>query len=57
MFALHCPRHQTRVLLGARSIDSVVNTDAGIVVHWHCHCGWRGTVLTGHPRHTEPAAA
>jgi hypothetical protein len=47
MFDIYCPTHQTRVLLGPRSIESLVNTEEGVVVHWRCRCGTRGTLLTG----------
>jgi hypothetical protein len=56
MFDVHCPRHQTRVLLGSRSVDALEHTPDGIVVHWHCHCGATGTLdLT--TRRTEAVAA
>jgi hypothetical protein len=47
MFDIYCPRHRARVLLGSRSIESVVNTDDGIVVHWRCRCGEHGAFVTG----------
>jgi len=47
MFDIYCPRHQSRVLLGSRSIESIVNTSAGIEVRWRCRCGATGTELTG----------
>jgi hypothetical protein len=47
MFTVHCSTHGGRVLLGARSIVEVANTAAGIELHWRCHCGERGMVLTG----------
>ncbi|MGH9247411.1 MAG: hypothetical protein ACRD29_24485 [Acidimicrobiales bacterium] len=47
MFAVDCPGHGSRVLLGPRAIEELVNTDAGIVVRWRCRCGTTGTVLTG----------
>jgi hypothetical protein len=49
MFAVYCPRHQHRVLLGARSIKALVNTPDGILVRWQCRCGAEGTVRTGQP--------
>lgn len=63
MFTVFCPRHQSRVLLGARAIDAVVNTRDGVVLHWHCRCGAAGTVTTGRPStvaqhpHAVPSAA
>jgi hypothetical protein len=50
MFAIYCPTHQSRVLLGTRSIEALVNTDEGVVVHWRCRCGTQGALLTGRPR-------
>jgi hypothetical protein len=44
MFTVDCPRHQTRVLLGSRAIDAMVNTEHGVEIHWHCHCGATGTL-------------
>jgi hypothetical protein len=47
MFDIYCPRHQSRVLLGNRSIESIVNTANGIELHWRCRCGATGTEVTG----------
>jgi hypothetical protein len=47
MFAVYCPRHHHQVLLGPRSIQSLVNTADGVVVQWQCHCGAAGTLHTG----------
>jgi hypothetical protein len=59
MFVIDCPRHQSRVLLGTRSIEALVNTPDGIDVHWRCQCGARGTLHTGNRRTdaTAPTAA
>ena len=46
MFAVHCPTHRSQVLLGARAIEELRNTDDGVELAWRCHCGTRG-VLTG----------
>ena len=54
MFTVHCPGHGTRVLLGSRSVDALVNTEHGIVVHWHCRCGTRGTLRTGAATSGDP---
>jgi hypothetical protein len=43
MFDVFCPRHQRRVLLGPSAIETLENTAQGIVVHWRCRCGARGT--------------
>jgi hypothetical protein len=47
MFAVYCPRHRSQVLLGPRSIQSLVNTPDGVVMQWECHCGAVGTMRTG----------
>jgi hypothetical protein len=52
MFSVYCPRHQSPVLLGSRSVTALVNTPDGIVVEWRCRCGAEGSLLTG--RHARP---
>jgi hypothetical protein len=47
MFDIYCPTHDSRVLLWTADIDSVENTEHGIVVSYHCTCGHRGTWVTG----------
>ena len=47
MFAVHCPRHGTRVLIWSSGVESVRNTEHGIEVDYRCTCGHRGTWLTG----------
>jgi hypothetical protein len=49
MFSVRCPRHGRRVLLDAGSIDAVVNTADGVLVHWHCWCGARGVLPNRRP--------
>jgi hypothetical protein len=56
MFSIHCPNHQTEILLGPRAIEAMVDTAEGIALHWRCHCGARGTLLTGR-RATERSTA
>lgn len=57
MFLIDCPRHQRRVLVGARAIEALVNSPDGPVLHWRCPCGARGTHATATAHHTaEPAA-
>jgi hypothetical protein len=50
MFAVYCPRHRHRVLLGHGAIQSVTNTPDGVVMQWECDCGAVGTMRTGRPR-------
>jgi hypothetical protein len=57
MFAVHCPRHGTRVLLTERRIRAVHNTDSGIVVEAECYDGERLFVVTGRGASPDPAAA
>jgi hypothetical protein len=57
MFSVHCPTHGHEVLLGERRIESVHNSKAGIEVRWVCHCGHRGSFLTGRRRPTSPIPA
>lgn len=52
MFTVDCPRHRTRVLLGPRAIDALVDTGDGVDLHWTCRCGAHGVLHRG----TETAA-
>jgi hypothetical protein len=52
MFSVKCPRHGSDVLLSEQAIESVRNSPDGIEVRWRCHCGHRGSMLTG--RHRQP---
>ncbi|MGH9114163.1 MAG: hypothetical protein ACRDZN_17955 [Acidimicrobiales bacterium] len=47
MFSIHCPLHRSRVLLGPRAIESLANTPDGVILHWRCTCGARGTQRYG----------
>ena len=44
MFDVYCPRHRDWVLLGARSIEHLGWSGAGIELQWRCHCGEQGTL-------------
>jgi hypothetical protein len=57
MFTVHCPRHQSQVLLGPRAIEALVETTDGIALHWRCRCGARGTELTGRQSPATPSRA
>lgn len=61
MFEVHCPTHDSRVLLTTRAILALEPTVAGIELRWRCWCGHVGTTLTGRPspdRHPiRPGAA
>ncbi len=64
MFEIHCPHHQARVLLGPRAIEALETTPDGVVLHWRCRCGTRGTLTTGrrssavtHPTQLAASAA
>lgn len=52
MLSAHCPRHGRTVLVPTSAIDGIDNTQAGIVVRWHCTCGHPGT--TRFPRRRPP---
>lgn len=52
MLSAHCSRHGHTVLVPTSSIESIDNTDAGIVVRWHCSCGQPGT--TRFPKRSLP---
>ena len=47
MFAVHCPRHGSRVLLSERRIRALHHTDNGIVIEAECYDGERVFVVTG----------
>jgi hypothetical protein len=50
MFAVHCPRHASRVLLTPRNITRIEGRGPDLTVHWTCHCGHHGHT---HPRRPE----
>jgi hypothetical protein len=47
MFAIDCPVHGSKVLVGARRIRSLVNTERGILLDVECYCGTRVVAGTG----------
>ncbi len=47
MFAVNCPHHGSRVLLGLSDIDRIENTRHGIELHYTCSCGHHGKWVTG----------
>jgi hypothetical protein len=63
VFDVFCPRHGARVLLSAGNVENLRNTDRGIEVRFRCHCGYRGTWVTGRraalsePPHVRRAAS
>ena len=56
MFAVHCPTHRSQVLLGARAIEELRNTDDGVELAWRCHCGTRGVLRLGVAQESAVAA-
>jgi len=56
MFDVYCPSHDSRVLLGPRSIEAIVNTPNGVQLRWRCRCGATGTLRTGRPAHAHDVA-
>ena len=59
MFAIDCPVHGSKVLVGTRRIRSLVNTGRGILLDIECYCGTRVITGTGrhHVRPSQPALA
>lgn len=47
MFTVHCAGHGSRVILSNRRITNLLNTPAGIELHWACTCGTRGVEVLG----------
>lgn len=50
MLDAYCPHHRCRVLVGPRSIEALVDTPDGVVLHWRCFCGTRSTTTLGRER-------
>jgi hypothetical protein len=61
MFAIDCPQHGARVLIGPRRIRAFHNTDRGILLSVECYCGHRVALRTGRrptaPRSGSPLIA
>lgn len=55
MFAVHCAACDARTMIWPSLVDGVRNTDAGVLVAFHCAAGHRGVLLTG--RHAEDREA
>ncbi len=51
MFDVYCPDHGSRVLLFSQDIETILNTQKGMEVHYRCFCGHRGVWLTGRILH------
>ena len=47
MFAINCPVHESKVLVGTRRIRSLMNTRHGILLDIECYCGARVIAGTG----------
>ena len=43
MFAPYCPTHRSRVLLFTDNIDAIAKGENGLIVRFHCTCGYQGT--------------
>jgi hypothetical protein len=57
MFAVHCHRHGTRVLLDWSRVEGLRDSDEGPVIDWRCWCGARGRLIAGtrsEPRPVDP---
>jgi hypothetical protein len=57
MLSIHCPTHQSEVLLTERRIRSLRNTDQGIIIDVECYCGTHVTIRTGRKRAAAREAA
>lgn len=55
MFSVYCEAHGSEVLLSARNLEAIDNDEHGLVAHWRCTCGHRGTFRSGRAR--RPATA
>lgn len=55
MFSVHCPRHNSEVLLTESRIRSIHTSDDGVVVRWSCWCGQPGATHTGRRRSSAGA--
>jgi hypothetical protein len=51
MLSVHCPRHNSEVLLSNSRVRGIDQSDGGMTVRWECYCGHRGT---HHRRITNP---
>ncbi|HEV7762509.1 MAG TPA: hypothetical protein VGO78_26050 [Acidimicrobiales bacterium] len=51
MFSVHCPRHNSEVLLGNSRLRGIDQSDGRMTVRWECYCGHRGS---HHRRTTNP---
>ena len=47
MFSVHCPTHESEVLLSERRIRALRPTTAGLEIDYECWCGTRGSMRTG----------
>lgn len=47
MFTVYCSHCGARTLIWPSQVDTVTNTDAGIVVRFHDSAGHRGALVTG----------
>jgi len=47
MFAINCPVHGSKVLVGTRRVRSLVNMERGILLEVECYCGTHVVVATG----------
>ncbi len=57
MFAINCPVHGSKVLIGTRRIRSLVNTERGILLDVECYCGARVVAGSGRTYVSRPVPA
>jgi len=54
MLSVHCPRHDSEVLLGHDRIRGIDLSDGRMTVRWECYCGYHGA---HHRRIATPVVA
>lgn len=53
MFAIHCPRHGSRVMLTLDAVDSMTRHNGCLALTYTCTCGHRGQWHSRADRHEE----
>jgi hypothetical protein len=53
VFAIHCPRHGSRVMLTLDAVDSMTRHNGCLALTYTCTCGHRGQWHSRADRHEE----
>lgn len=56
MLSIHCPTHESEVLLTERRIRNIRNTEHGILMDVECYCGTHVVIRTGRKRYESSAS-